>query len=149
VRTLVIGLGNPTFQDDNVGPRVARSLSGLINRSDITIAETSVGGLDFLELLTDFNKVIIIDAFQSQKSEAGRIYRVKPEALISQDTIPPHNMDFISAIELAKHLGLPLPDEIIIFGIEVGDITSPENYCTPQVEEAIPVCAERVLQELN
>ncbi len=149
MKTLVVGLGNPSFKDDSIGPRITRLLADRINRPDITVAETSASGLDFLDLLAEYDKAVIIDAIQSLSGKAGSTYRLKPETLNSRHKQIPHTMDFVAAIDLGKRLGLPLPGEIIIIGIEVGDITNPGNHCTPQVENAIPSCVEQVLREIN
>ncbi|MBN1367456.1 MAG: hydrogenase maturation protease [Dehalococcoidales bacterium] len=147
--TLVIGLGNMDYGDDSIGPQVARIIADRVHRQGITIIETSDAGLDFLDLLADYDKAIIIDAFRTHHGEVGSIYRAAPETLASQNSSSPHSINFLNAIELGKSLNLPLPDEIIIYGIEAGDISQPGNRCTPEVEDAIPVCVEQVLKELN
>jgi hydrogenase maturation protease len=147
-RTLVIGLGNTSFGDDGIGPRIARIIAGRIDRPDVTIIETNDAGLDFLDLLSEYDKAVIIDVFNTPQGEAGRIYRVLPETLVSQNNESPHKIDFVSAIELGKRVNAPLPGEIVIFGIETGDIST-TNKRTPIVEAAIPTCVERVLLELN
>ncbi len=149
MKTLVIGLGNPAFGDDYVGPRIARMIADRVNHSEITVVETCDAGLDFLDLLAGYDKAVIIDAFRTPSGKIGQVYRVLPEALASQNSGSPHNIDFVTAIELSKRLNLPLPSEIIIFGIEAGDVSQPGNRCNPKVEDAIPVCVERVLRELN
>lgn len=150
VKTLIIGLGNPVFGDDNVGLRIARTLADRIQQPEITVAEASAAGLDLLDLLVGYDRAIIIDAVQSATGKAGQIYRLQLETLCHlRDNHTPHSIDFVSALELGRRLGLPLPEKIIIFGIEAGNVTTPGEGCTPEVESAIPLCVEKVLQELN
>lgn len=153
MKTLVLGLGNPIRGDDGVGLRVAQALESRLNQEqEITVIEASVAGLDFLELLSDHDRVIIIDAIQTKDRKAGQIYRLQPEALklnATRHTATPHDLDFASVLELGKRLGLALPKEIIIFGIEVKDVNYFSEKCTPEVEQAIPDCVEMVIQELD
>ena len=151
MKTLILGLGNPIRGDDGVGLRVAQALESRLNQEqDVTVMEASIAGLDFLELLSDQSRVIIIDAIQTKDGKAGQIYRLQPEALnATRHITTPHDLDFASVLELGKKLGLALPKEIIIFGIEVKDVNSFSEKCTPEVEQAIPVCVEMVIQELD
>jgi len=46
-------------------------------------------------------------------------------------------------------LGLALPTQIVIFAVEVADVGTFSEECTPDVRWAIPVCAKMVIEELN
>ena len=60
-----------------------------------------------------------------------------------------HDIEFATALELGKKLGLALPQEIIIFAIEAADVTTFGEECTPEVRRAIPVCVKMVVRELG
>ncbi len=112
--------------------------------------EASIAGLDFLDLLADYDKAIIIDAIQTDEGEAGRIYRLDFKALkATQHVASPHDVNFATALELGSQLGMVLPSQIDIFAIEVADISHFSEECTPQVKEAIPLCVEMVVRELT
>jgi hydrogenase maturation protease len=150
LRTLVLGLGNPILSDDGVGCRVAMALKDLISTPDIDIMEASIAGLDFLDMLTGYDRIIIIDAIQTDKSTPGQIYRLGPEILAStRHAGTPHDVNLATALELGKRLNLKLPRKITIFAIEVKDVISFSEKCTPEVEKAIPVCVKMVMQELK
>lgn len=150
MKTLILGLGNPILSDDGVGLRVARSLESRLNQPGITIIEASAVGLDFLDLLTGYHRAIIIDAIQTREGKVGQIYRLEPEAFnATRHAASPHDVNFATALELGNKLGLVLPQQIVIFAIEVENASSFSEECTPQVEHAIPVCVEMVIQELN
>jgi len=150
VETLILGLGNPILSDDGVGFRVAQALEDRLNCLDVTVMETSVAGLDFLELLVGYDRAIIIDAIQTKEGKVGQIYQFKPEALATtHHTSTPHDVNFATALELGNRLGLPLPQQLIIFAIEVENVSSFSEECTPEVERAIPLCVEMVIEELN
>jgi len=150
VKTLILGLGNPILSDDGVGFRVAEELKGRLNKQVITVMEASAAGLDLLDLLAGYNRAIIIDAIQTKEGKVGQIYRLEPgEFEATQHAATPHDVNFATALELGNRLGLTLPQQIIIFAIEVGDITTFSERCTPKVEQMIPLAVDMVIQELN
>ena len=147
--TLVLGLGNPVLSDDSVGIKVTQALRGRV-RPEVTVVESSVGGLDFLDLLAGYDKAIIVDAIQTENGKPGQIRRLEPEALkATRHVNNPHDLDFPTAIELGKKLNLSMPEDITIFGIEVQEVMTLSEDCTPEVEQAIPVCVDLVLHELQ
>jgi len=149
VETLILGLGNPILSDDGVGIRVARALEGRLNQPNVTVIETSVAGLDFLELLVGYDKTIIIDSIQTKEGKVGQIYKFEPEALAAtRHASTPHDVNFATALELGNRLGLALPQQIVIFAIEVENVTTYSEECTPKVRDAIPACVEMVIEEI-
>ena len=150
VKTLILGIGNPILSDDGVGLCVAKAVKDRLNRPDITVMETSVTGLDFLDLLTGYDRAIIIDAIQTRQGEIGQVYRFDPEALdATRHASTPHDVNFTTALELGKQLGLALPQKIVIFCIEVQNVSSFNEKCTAEVERAVPICVTLIMQELE
>lgn len=150
MKTLILGMGNPILSDDGIGIHVARALEGKLDHEDITVTETSIGGLNLLDLLVNFDRAIIIDAIQTVGGEAGRIYRLDLEAFgATRHAASPHDVNFATALELGNRLGLALPSQIDIFAIEAEDTSHFGEECTPRVTEAIPLCVEMIVQELK
>ena len=151
MKTLVLGLGNDILCDDGVGIYVARELKKtLLNHKDISVAEASLAGLGLLDILAGYDKVIVIDAIQTKGGKAGQIHRLNSNDFAStRHTASTHNVNFASALELGNKLGLSLPKEIVIFAIEVSDVTTFSEACTPKVKNAIPKCVDLVLKEIN
>ncbi len=149
MKTLILGMGNPILSDDGIGIHVARALEGRVNQPGVTVTETSMGGLNLLDLLANFDRVIIIDAIQTAGGKVGQVCRLKPEAFnATRHASTPHDVNFATALELGKKLGLALPSQIDIFAIEVADVTTFSEKCSPEVERAIPVVADMVMGEL-
>lgn len=150
MKTLILGMGNSILSDDSVGIRVAHELRGKVDPSSVTIEEASVGGLNMLDLIVGFDKAIIIDAIQTTDGHVGQIYRLTDDFFNStRYATSAHDVNFATAIELGKKLGLAIPKEIIVFAIEVKEIITFSETCTPEVEAAIPVAVNKVLGELQ
>jgi len=114
MKTLILGLGNPILSDDSIGLRVAKELETRLNRPDVTVMETSVAGLDFLELLVGYDQAIIVDAIQTQGGKIGQVYRFEPEALDNtRYASTPHNVNFATALELGNRLNLDFLSESV------------------------------------
>jgi len=150
MKTLILGMGNPIMGDDGVGIRAARMLEDKINDQEVTVLETGMSGLNLLELMADYDRAILIDAIKTGEGEVGKIYRLEPETLNeTRHAASTHGIDFSTALKLGDRLGLSLPRDIILFGIEVTDANTFSEKCTPEVERAIPVVTDMVIQELN
>jgi hydrogenase maturation protease len=133
-----------------VGLRVTAELKDRVNQPEVTIMETGIAGLALLDLLVGYDRAIIIDAIQTAGGKAGHIYRLNTQAFdAARHTISPHDIDFTTALEFGKKLGLSLPQQIIIFAIEASDVHTFNEECTPEVRKAIPTCVEMALQELK
>jgi len=149
-RTLVLGLGNPILSDDGIGCHVALALKEKLKDPEIDVMEASIAGLDFLDLLARYDRAIIIDAIQTREGTPGQVYRFEPDMLAStRHASTPHDVNLATALELGRKLGLPLPREITIFGIETEDVTSFSEECTPEVMKAVPACVSMIIQELK
>jgi len=150
MRTLVLGLGNPILSDDGVGPRVARELEGRFAEQEVAVMETSMAGLNLLDLLAGYDRAVIIDAIQTAGGKPGQIYRLDPDVFdATRHAALAHDVNFATALELGNRLGLALPRQILIFAIEVADVSTFSEECTPEVKQAIPVCVEMITRELN
>jgi hydrogenase maturation protease len=150
MKTLVLGMGNPIITDDGVGIQVAHEVANQLNDPQVTVAETSAAGLSLLDSIVGYDKVVIIDAIQTEKGEAGQIYRMSTaDFSLTKHFSSPHQINLVTALELGKMLNLAMPEEITVFAVEAKDITNFSEKCTPEVEQAIPEVVKMVLQELD
>lgn len=150
MKTLILGLGNPIRCDDGVGNQVAQLLAKEINNPEVTVTETNVSGLGLLDFISNYERVIIIDAIQTPQGKVGQVYRLSLSDLATPHySYGTHNIDLATTLELGAKLGLALPREIIIFAVEVADVTTFSEECTPEVERAIPQVIGLVLGELR
>ncbi len=152
MKTLVLGLGNPILTDDGVGIHVVRAMAAQCQRDDVTFAEASVGGLRLLDVIAGYERVVLVDAIQTRDGRAGDIHRLHPNDLrASLHSGSTHDLSLTGALALGRGLGLTLPGDeaITILAIEVEDVLTFGEACTPAVAAAIPRAVEVVLAELE
>lgn len=148
MKTLILGVGNSVLCDDGVGIRVAVEVGRLLSDPAITVAEAYDGGLSLIEAFLGYDHVVLIDAIQTRNGTPGDVYELRPEDFVSARHLSsPHQVTFATALELGRSLGLDMPSRIDIVAVEVEDVTSFAETCTPRVEEAIPVAVERALRK--
>ncbi len=150
MKTLILGLGNSIRCDDGVGNRVAQALESKVHDPEITVMEANADGLSLLDLLPEYERAIIIDAIETPQGKAGQIYRLDKQDLVSYDYTPTtHNVGIGTALQLGNKLGVTLPEDVIIFAVEVADVISFSQELTPKVEEAVPRVVKMILQEVG
>jgi hydrogenase maturation protease len=154
--TLVLGLGNPILSDDGVGIHVVRAVAArwqhVPGRNGVHFSEASVGGLRLLDYLMGYERVVLVDAVFTGSGQPGQIHRLRPgdllESLHSGST---HDLSLSGALALGRGLGLSLPsdEDIAIFAVEVEDVWTFGESCTPAVARAIAGASETVLAFLE
>jgi hydrogenase maturation protease len=153
LKTLVLGLGNPILTDDGVGIHVARALAagnhkGLPLQDNVAFAEASVGGLRLLDAIAGYDRVILVDAIQTRDGKPGDVYRLRPNDLRrSLHSGSTHDLTLSGALALGRGIGMALPEEdaITILAVEVEDVLTFGETCTPAVAAAIPQVVQTVL----
>src|SRR5262245_13215425 len=140
---MVVGLGNEFRHDDAVGLITARRL-----REREVEAEEHEGDLaTLMDRWKDSESLILIDAVASGAAP-GTLYRLDVSAspldrnLFKSST---HALGLSDAIELSRAMGT-LPDRVVVFGVEVRDVTAGVGLSV-EVAEAIPLLIEAVVGE--
>jgi len=152
MKTLVLGIGNSILGDDGVGMRAAQELAGKIKDETIDVRDVSIDGLNLLELILGYDKLVVIDAVLTEREKVGEVYRFRPENVYdpSRSAISPHHFNLATTIEIGKRL-FPeeMPEEVIAFAVGTEEATTVTEEMTDKVKEAIPVVVNLVLEELN
>lgn len=149
MKTIVLGIGNPILTDDGVSIHIVKRLYKTKLDADIKLAAT--GGLGIIEIVAGYDRLILVDAIITG-NEPGTIFELSLDEL---QTHPPvhfastHDVSFIAALKLGREL-MPekMPSEIIIFAIEVEDITTFGEECTPKVQKAIPQVIKLIKEKI-
>ena len=148
-KTLVLGIGNPILKDDGIGLRVVQKLEGSFSDPGVTFLQTTLAGLNLLDLLSGFDRAIIVDAIQTG-GRLGQVYRFSPQDFMTRHEFPYlHNIDFFQTLLLGRMLTENMPEKVVIVAIEVKDVSDFGEGLTPEVESAIPDAVDLVLSELT
>ncbi len=151
MKILVLGLGNPLVADDSVGLHVAAAIKPLLaDRPDVEVSEDYWGGLRLMERMIGFDRAIIIDAMQSG-APPGTVHRLTPDSISTQRSASAHDVNLPTALEFGRKAGVALPknEHILLVGIEAQDVLTFGEQCTPEVEAAIPLAVEAVMEAIE
>ena len=147
MKTVIIGIGNLLRCDDGAGPHVINILKEkkpALNAFDITMPS-----IDIIELIKGYDKAIIIDAVKTG-AEPGTIFNVNISQEDDQSIVySSHGVDLFTTLKLGEELyGDELPDEIIVYGIEIQDVLSFDMECTESVGRSVEKVVDTILENL-
>ena len=146
VKTLILGIGNPILTDDRVGIRIAQKLKE--EKPELEVVETSETGITLLDLITGYNKLIIIDSIKTEKGNPGDLYRLKLENLKpAKDVSSSHGLGIATAFQLGRKLGYSMPKDTSIYAVEIKDNTTFSEKCTRQVKKRMPFITKQIIKE--
>jgi hydrogenase maturation protease len=149
VKTIVLGLGNTILSDDGVGIYVARAARGRVAGA-ADVLEAELAGLDLLEMLRGYDRAYIVDAIQLDGEEPGTVFRMKPDDIRTTPRLASfHDIDIVTALALGRRLEFRMPDEVVIFGVQVEDALTLGEECTDAVRQVIPLLAGEIAGEIT
>jgi hydrogenase maturation protease len=150
MKTIVLGVGNPILQDDGVGLHVIDALRQRMNNPMVTMETASTGGMNLLDMIRGYEKVILIDAMKQNDSKPGEVKRFLLSDFHTVHSSNPHDVSLSEALHLAKQLGEKhLPSKIILIGITVNNTYEFGEYLSSEVAAAVPTAVALVLEELK
>ena len=136
---LILGIGNDILQDDGIGIRLVQDLQKKDFPPGTRFETTSLGGLEILEMIKDFETVIILDAIKTRGGIPGDIYTYTPDDF--RETLHLtnlHDINFLTSLELAKRVGIRVPDEIRIIAVEIIEDREFGSDLTPEMNKKYP-----------
>ena len=127
---LILGIGNDILTDDAIGPKLVRDLQKDIKQENISFMTAAAGGLEILEMIKEFYRVVIIDAIKTRGGIPGNIYYLTPANFKETLHISSfHDVNFLTALKLAEKLEISVPEQIDIIAIEiVEDLTFSNDF---------------------
>ncbi|KXS45348.1 MULTISPECIES: hydrogenase maturation protease [unclassified Candidatus Frackibacter] len=150
MKTIILGMGNTIVSDDGVGLYVVRELEARINKENIDFQESSLAGFRLLDLLSGYDRVIVVDSIKTSKVEPGQVYKLDVDSLKSTFRLASaHDINFATALEFGEMMEMKMPDQIDIYAIEVVDNQTFHEGCTPKVEAAIPRIVDEIIEDLG
>ncbi len=157
MKTLVLGLGNELYGDDAVGIHVIRKLKENFKKvndtakwlDNIHLEECSLSGLALLEVIIDYDSLVIIDTIKKEKPTTGKIHLLEEKDLRHIPGSSPHYVSFPQSIELGKQLGLNVPSRIKIIAVEAKNLYNLGEGLTEEMKQAIPAIVKEVNKVLR
>jgi len=150
MKTLVLGVGNPILQDDGVGIHVINTLREHLKDTRVIVDIAYTGGMNLLDMIRGFDKVILVDAIKQENSKTGEVKRFPLDEAPAVHSSNPHDVSLSEALHLAKQLGEKnLPKEIVVIGIIVKNTLDFGEHLSTEVASAVPNAVTMVLAELK
>ncbi|MBN1570471.1 MAG: hydrogenase maturation protease [Acidobacteria bacterium] len=152
--TRIIGLGNSILTDDGIGiyavREIRRRLEESGNDAAVDIVETEVGGFDLMELMSGWKRIILVDSIQFAGLEPGTVIRIQPDDLHTSLRLRSvHDIDLPTVLELGRRLGLAMPEEISIYGIQAEDALTLGERLTDAADRGMKEAIRLILEEIQ
>jgi hydrogenase maturation protease len=154
LKTVVVGLGNPVLGDDGVGWRIVehfrQHMNDIPSTQGLDFICLGVGGLSLMEHLVGYDRAILLDAVNLGRLPVGDLYCLPLADLPDHSTGhmgSAHDTSLATAMQLGQSMGLELPKEVWIIGVESQNVYDFSEDLTPPVAAAVPRAAA-LLQSL-
>jgi hydrogenase maturation protease len=147
-RVRIFGIGSPSG-DDQAGWLTVDALlaCGVISGEGIRIDKLDRPGANLIALLSDVDRVILIDAMQSD-GQIGRVQRFDRQDWPRYGQgLSSHGLGVLDALSLARELG-GLPSRLDLYGIEIG-LALPGQGPSLPVQTAAQTLARMIADELD
>lgn len=149
MRTLVLGLGNDLFGDDGVGLHLVNSLRAefagqRVSSGSIDFLASTSTGLALLDLVTGYDRLIIIDTIKLEKPKTGTVRVLEEKDLRAIPGPSPHYLSFPQVLAIGRAAGLSVPKELTIIAIEAKNIYHLGEGLSPEMEAKLPEILSRI-----
>ena len=117
-------LGNPILKNDCIGIRIGKRLeTDLIHKKNIHIREFVGSPLDLVTQFTGYERVILVDSIMSGTLDIGSVVLFKEDEILNhaRNFHSVHGINLPEALDLSERLDMPLPSQIFLIGIEIGE----------------------------
>jgi hydrogenase maturation protease len=132
---LILGVGNEILTDDGIGPKIVHRLAEECPQDNCDYQTAGLGGLELVELIQGYKKVVFIDAIKTGRGPIGDVYFFTPrdfrETLHLSNI---HDISFLQALELARQMKIDIPEDIRIIAIEIKEDKIFGEAFTPEVQ---------------
>jgi hydrogenase maturation protease len=150
LKTLVLGIGNTLLGDDGAGVRIVRQVSQQITSCDVTFKETSAAGLNLLDVILGYDRLIVVDAILCAETDTGKVFRLSPDEVDSSNgSVSLHSCGLDAALKLAGKLYQDqVPRQATVIAVGIREVDQVSETLTAEVEAALPKAAELVRSEI-
>jgi hydrogenase maturation protease len=145
-RLTIIGIGNTMMGDDGIGVRVAEALADRDLGPDCEVVVGSVAGMTLIGHFLESETVIVVDGIDVG-AEPGSVYRFDADeaGVTSLRSHTSHGLSVPDLVRAARMSGAS--PQVIVFGIQVGDVSMRIDELSPKVSLALEPTANLVEAE--
>ncbi|HUW42669.1 MAG TPA: hydrogenase maturation protease, partial [Thermoplasmata archaeon] len=140
----------PILTDDGIGIIVAREIAER-HIPGVDVDEATASGIEVMEMMLDYEKVVIVDATMFPNREPGEIMRLKEEDF--SHTVhgsSPHGVNLSTAIALGRKTSPErMPREIVFIAMQAEDVSTFSEKMTAKVEKRLPDFVDLVVKEIQ
>lgn len=147
-KPVVLGLGNPLFQDEGLGIHVIQQLMQNDIDGRVELIDGGTDALALLGVVEDAEYLLIIDAVDSE-APAGTIRQLTGDAipLMAARRMSAHQIGFQEVLALASLRG-KLPAHIVLIGVQPQSLDWGTEL-SPPVANILPLLTEMVYAQIN
>jgi len=149
-RTLIVGLGSPILRDDAIGLHLVRALADRLPVESCCIIEAGAAGLRLLPLLDGWERVVFVDALLWSAELGGtacpgRLHELTADQLHSTLTLhSSHEPSLGDTLALGRQVGMALPEQVVVLGVEVSDPFTFDEQMTPELTARVEALADEI-----
>lgn len=145
---ILVGLGNPIMSDDGIGLLVSRRVHRRLKGYDLDLA--CGAGLHVMDSILGYRRAVIIDSMVTGSVPVGSVARIDPGAGIeTRRAGHSHGVGFFEAIEIARACDAPLPEEILVYGIEVKDPFTIGDEVSESVMDKLDEIVDFIVEDMG
>jgi hydrogenase maturation protease len=117
----------------------------------VWVEELAASGLELLDMVLDFDRVIIIDAIQTTGGRPGEVYLLEENDFErSVHGSSPHGINIATALALGRKIAPErMPKRVVFIAVEAEDLVNVKESLTPKVQAALPGIVRKVEEEIN
>ncbi len=115
------------------------------------VEEATASGIEVMEMMLDYEKVVIVDAIMLPNHDPGEIMRLKEEDF--SHTVhgsSPHGVNLSTAIALGRQTSPGrMPKKIVFIAMQAEDVSTFGERRTEKVARRMPELVDTVTRELR
>jgi hydrogenase maturation protease len=143
-KPLILFLGNSILADDRIGLIIGEMLRETLEAEGKDVEVIEKTGYVLLDYLEGRGSVVIVDSVMTGRHRIGEIVPLTPSDLQQIQPSTSHYAGIPDLIQLMKQLGLDLPTNLRILGIEVEDPYVISTKISTKLETEVDQIAEAI-----
>lgn len=148
-KNLLLGLGNTILKDDGIGIYAVREIRAKHPQNGWDVEESSLSGCKLLDVILDYQNVLIVDSIMVEEKKPGEILKFAMEDLKTPYGQSPHYVGLPYMLQLAKFMKLNIPENIKVVAINVNDPYTIHEGLSPEIEVRLPDFIKEIESEMK